>query len=142
MTRYPTNEEGIPTKGAKWTVAALKSIPKEWNGDMLSDGEGLRGEVRVNSDVIKINFKYQFRFNGKMYWHYCGSFPDIRLADIRNERDKAKKLVESGIDPRAEKKAKKIEAQAAVEEIIRADEQKRKRPSPSTIYIRYGLRTA
>lgn len=125
MTRYPTNEEGIPTKGLKWTVAALKAVPKEWDGDMLSDGDGLRGEVRVISDVIKINFKYQFRFNGKMFWHYCGTFPETTLAAIRAERDKARELVKDGTDPRAKKIADRIERQAAVEEIIRADEQKR-----------------
>jgi integrase len=125
MTRYPTDEKGLETKGSKWTVVALKAVTNEWKGDYLSDGEGLRGEVRVVSDAIKINFKYQFRFNGDMYWHYCGSFPDTRLADIRRERDNAKKLVESGVDPRASKKAKKIEAQDAVIETIRADELKR-----------------
>ena len=47
------------------------------------------------------------------------------MAAIREERDKARDLVKAGIDPRANKVAARIEAQAGVDETIRADEQKR-----------------
>lgn len=45
MTRYPSKG-----KGSKWTVNELRSIGREWKGDILSDGDGLFGEVRVNPD--------------------------------------------------------------------------------------------
>jgi integrase len=58
-------------------------------------------------------------------WHYCGAYPANDMTAIREERNKARDLVKAGIDPRANKKVVRIEAQAAIVEVIRADEQKR-----------------
>jgi integrase len=117
MTRHP--------KGKNWTIRELDTIPPEWSGDILSDGGGLRGEVRFTSKVT-INFKYQFRRKGKMHWYYCGTYPDTDLAAIRDERNRAKTLVKQGIDPRQAKKAETIKGQDAILETIRAEEQKLK----------------
>lgn len=120
MTRYPRAK-----KGGKWTVKELDAVKAEWKGDTLSDGGGLSGEVRVNSVTVSIVFRCAFKWQGKVCWHYCGAYPVTDMAAIRNERDKARDLIKAGIDPRANKVAVKIEAQAAVAEVIRADEQKR-----------------
>lgn len=121
MTRYPR-----AGKGSKWTVKELAAAKSEWKGDTLNDADGLSGEVRVASDgSVSIAFRYGFKWQGKKTWHYCGTFPARDMAGIREERDKARDLVKTGIDPRAKKVAAKIEAQAAVAEVIRADEQKR-----------------
>jgi len=120
MTRYPRAK-----KGGKWTVKELDAVKAEWKGDTLSDGGGLSGEVRVNSGTVSIVFRCAFKWQGKVCWHYCGVYPVTDMAAIRNERDKARNLIKTGIDPRANKVAVKIEAQAAVAEVIRADEQKR-----------------
>lgn len=119
MTRYPKSG-----KGSKWTIKELAAIKPEWKGDTLSDGEGLSGEVRVSGSV-SIHFRYAFKWADKVAWHYCGAYPANDMTTIREERDKARALVKSGIDPRANKKVVKIEAQAAIVEVIRADEQKR-----------------
>ncbi len=119
MTRYPKSG-----KGKKWTVKELQAITNGWAGDILSDGEGLRGEVR-GIDQVAINFKYQYQFEGRMAWHYCGTFPATDMAAIREERDKARDLVKRGLDPKVEKVVAKIEAQTAQSSIIRADELKR-----------------
>lgn len=121
MTRYPK-----AGKGSKWTIKELVAAKPEWKGDTLSDSDGLSGDVRVaSSGSVSISFRYGFKWQGKKAWHYCGSFPAIDLAEIRSERDKSRKLVKAGIDPRANKKSVRIEAQAAIEAIIKADEQKR-----------------
>jgi integrase len=120
MTRYPRGK-----KGSKWTVKELDAVKAEWKGDTLSDGGGLSGEVRVNSGTVSIVFRCAFKWQGKVCWHYCGVYPVTDMATIRNERDKARDLIKAGIDPRAKKVAVKIEAQAAVVEVIRADVQKR-----------------
>jgi hypothetical protein len=121
MTRYPKGG-----KGNKWTIKELIAAKPEWEGDTLSDADGLFGSLRVAKDgSIWIAFKYGFKWQGKKVWHYCGSFPATDLAEIRNERDKSRELVKAGVDPRAKKKSVKIEAQAAVEATIHADEQKR-----------------
>lgn len=121
MTRYPK-----AGKGSKWTIKELAAAKPEWKGDTLSDTDGLSGDVRVTSNGnVSIAFRYGFKWQGKKAWHYCGTYPISDLADIRNERDKSRSLVKAGIDPRANKKSVKIEAQAAIEETIKADEQKR-----------------
>ena len=119
MTRYPKSG-----KGSKWTIKELNAVKPEWKGDTLSDGEGLSGEVRFSGSV-SIHFRYAFKWADKVAWHYCGAYPANDMTTIREERDKARALVKAGIDPRANKKVVKIEAQAGVDETIRADEQKR-----------------
>jgi len=121
MTRYPK-----AGKGSKWTIKELAAVKPEWKGDTLSDTEGLSGDVRVASNgSVSIVFRYGFKWQGKKVWHYCGSYPASDLAEIRNERDKSRDLVKAGVDPRANKKSVRIEAQAAVEATIQADVQKR-----------------
>jgi integrase len=121
MTRYPK-----AGKGSKWTIKELAAIKPGWKGDTLSDTEGLSGDVRVASNgSVSIVFRYGFKWQGKKVWHYCGSYPISDLADIRNERDKSRELIKAGVDPRANKKSVRIEAQAAVEATIQADVLKR-----------------
>lgn len=119
MTRYPKSG-----KGSKWTIKELDAIKQEWKGDTLSDGDGLSGEVRT-SGAVSIHFRYAFKWEGKVAWHYCGSYPASDMTSIREERNIARDLVKAGIDPRAKKKVDKIEAQSAIEDVIRADEKKR-----------------
>lgn len=121
MTRYPK-----AGKGSKWTIKELAAAKPEWKGDTLSDTDGLSGEVRVAStENVSIAFRYGFKWQGKKAWHYCGTYPTKDMAAIRGERDKARDLVKAGIDPRANKIAAKIEAQASVDATIKADEQRR-----------------
>ena len=119
MTRYPKSG-----KGSKWTIKELAAISEVWKGDTLSDGEGLSGEVRF-SGTVSVHFRYAFKWADKVAWHYCGAYPSNDMASIRKERDKARELVKTGIDPRAKKIASRIEAQASIDATIKADEQKR-----------------
>lgn len=121
LTRYPKSG-----KAAKWTISELKAIPANWKGDTVSDGDGLSGEVRVSAEgTVSVRFKYAFRWNGKVAWFQCGTYPTNDMAHIREERDRARALVKGGVNPRADKKATKIEAQAAIDASIKAHEQKR-----------------
>jgi len=120
MTRYPRGK-----KGSKWTIKELDAIKAEWKGDTLNDGGGLSGDVRVNSENVSIVFRCAFKWQGKVTWHYCGTYPSRDMAAIREERDKARALVKSGIDPRANKIAARIDAQAEVDATIKADQLKR-----------------
>lgn len=120
MTRYPK-----AGKGQKWTARELAAIPTNWKGDTISDSAGLSGEVRVkNDDSTCIRFKYAFRWNGKVAWHQCGTYPATGIAEIRAERDRARQKVAEGINPTDEKKASRIEAQAAIEATIVEAERK------------------
>lgn len=94
-------------------------MPLAWRGDMLSDGDGLTGEVRVVGDqTISIHFKFAFKWNGKVAWYYCGTWPALSMEQIRRQRDEARDLVRSGVNPNDQKKAERIENQAAVEATI------------------------
>lgn len=120
-SRYPKSG-----KGTKWTAKELDNINPEWKGDTLNDSEGLSGEVRVTSNNdVSIRFKYAFRWNGKVEWFQCGTYPINTLSTIRENRDFARDHVKNGIHPKDKKIVDKIEAQAAVEEVIREEEQKR-----------------
>ena len=116
MTRYPK-----AGKGNRWTIKELNAVKTDWKGDVLNDGDGLFGEIRLHGYEVSIVFRYAFKWAGKLCWHYCGAYPSIDMAIIRQERDKARELVRSGIDPRIQKVADRIEAQAAVEAVIEAE---------------------
>jgi hypothetical protein len=77
------------------------------------------------SENVSIAFRYGCKWQGTKVWHYCGTYPTNDMTVIRDERNKARDLVKAGIDPRANKKVVKIDAQAAIVEAIRANEQKR-----------------
>lgn len=120
MNRYPS-----AGKGNNWTALELKSIPVEWKGDSISDGGGLTGEVRVNSsNSVTVPFRFAFKLNGKVCWHYCGIYPQDSMAKIRNVRDDARMSVKAGIDPRAKKLADKILAQNEIDATIAEEKQK------------------
>jgi integrase len=118
MTRFP--KKG---KGRRWTNLELKAITAEWQGDKLSDGDGLTGSVRVGADgAVSIRFEYIFKWNGRVKWHQCGTWPTKSLETIRENRDKARALVKEGINPTDHKKASHIEAQAKIEAVIKEAE--------------------
>jgi hypothetical protein len=50
-----------------------------------------------------------FRFGGKQHLMAFGVYPEISLADARQKREEARKLVAAGIDPREHKRAVKEE---------------------------------
>lgn len=121
MTRYPK-----AGKGRKWTIKELEAITSDWNRDTLSDGDGLSGQVRINSSgKLFILFKYAFKWEKKVNWFYCGVFPTKDLSEIRQLRDEARDLVKQGIDPRANKIASKIENRNAVAQVLQLEEQRK-----------------
>lgn len=114
MTRYPKSG-----RGKKWTVLELNTIPTDWAGDSINDSNGLVGDVRLTTtETISIRFKFAFRWQNKIVWHQCGSWPQVSLETARENRDKARQLVRSGVNPNDHKVAERIERQAKVEAAI------------------------
>lgn len=64
------------------------------------------------------------RWNGKVAWHQCGTFPDSGIASIRTVRDRARQKVAEGINPSDDKTANRIKEQAANKAIIAEAERK------------------
>ena len=116
-THYPRKG-----KGFQWATSELNTITEAWQGDYIADSEGLTGEVIATSSGISISFKYSYKqkINDKRVskLFYCGTYPSHKITNIRENRDKAKALIASGIDPKIHKVALKIEAQQKIDEAI------------------------
>ena len=110
VIRYP--KQG---KGSRWTELALKAIPVDWKGDTIVDGGGLTGGVRISGKgAVSVNFKYAYKWQGVRRNHYCGTWPDEGLAALRQERDRARELIATGVNPSDQRRAERIDAQAQV----------------------------
>ncbi|MDD4457465.1 MAG: integrase arm-type DNA-binding domain-containing protein, partial [Syntrophotalea acetylenica] len=76
----------------------------------LFDGDGLfllvvpTGKSRGGK-----RWRFKYRFNGKEKLLALGTYPEISLADARERRDDARRLIAKGIDPGEAKKAAKTE---------------------------------
>jgi integrase len=86
----------------------------------LSDAKGLH--LLVNPTGSKL-WRWQYRFAGKQKMLAFGGYPDISLKDARNKRDDARRVLDAGRDPSAERKQAKREvrmrAQNSFESVAR-----------------------
>ena len=84
-------------------IQVKSAKPKE--GDYkLSDGYGLYLLVTPTGGRL---WRLQYRFDGKQKLLSFGAYPAVSLADARQRRDNAKKLLANGIDPGETMKAQK-----------------------------------
>ncbi len=62
-------------------------------------------------------WRFKYRFRGREMQLAFGAFPDVSLADARDKRDAARKLVAAGVDPAEQRRAeRKAEEAKEVEE--------------------------
>lgn len=78
----------------------------------LADGGGLYLLVKPSGARL---WNQAYRFAGKQKKLSHGAYPLVSLADARQLRDDAKKLLASGVDPAANKKANKLAAAISAE---------------------------
>jgi integrase len=78
----------------------------------LSDGYGLY--LFVNTSGSKL-WRFDYTFNGKRRTLSVGGYPAVSLADARQRREDARRLLASGVDPSQDKKSKKAAAIANAE---------------------------
>ncbi|WP_300536352.1 Arm DNA-binding domain-containing protein [Sphingosinicella sp.] len=83
----------------------------------LTDSPGL--VLLVNPDGRKY-WRYNYRFDGKQKTMTLGVYPDISLAEAREKRDAARKLVVSGIDPMKQRKEAEREKRVREQETFKA----------------------
>jgi integrase len=121
MTRYPKSG-----RGRKWTVAELKAIGAPWRAESLADSDGLVGTVRIgDADAITVHWRYAFKRDGRVAWHYCGTWPLVSLESIRATRDAARDALKRGADPNEKRQADRIETRERVRATIAADQRQR-----------------
>lgn len=86
------------------TVAEVKQKRDLEKPLKLSDGHGLFLLVKPDN---KKYWRLAYRFNGKQKTLALGVYPDVSLADARESRDDARKLLAKDIDPGENRKATK-----------------------------------
>lgn len=72
-----------------------------------TDHRGLYLEVHPNGSKL---WRYKYRYMGKQKRLALGRYPDVGLADARRRRDNARRQLEAGSDPLAERKHEKLVA--------------------------------
>ncbi|EPC4489627.1 tyrosine-type recombinase/integrase [Serratia liquefaciens] len=97
----------IKVKSAKPTDKAYK----------LTDGGGMYLLVKPNGSKY---WRLKYRFVGKEKMLSIGVYPDVSLADARQKRDEARKVLAAGGDPGEVKKADKLAQKLSTENTFEA----------------------
>ncbi|AIA46434.1 tyrosine-type recombinase/integrase [Serratia marcescens] len=97
----------IKVKSAKPTEKAYK----------LTDGGGMYLLVKPNGSKY---WRLKYRFVGKEKMLSIGVYPDVSLADARQKRDDARKILAAGGDPGEVKKADKLAQKLSTENTFEA----------------------
>ncbi len=87
-------------------IRTTKSRDKQFK---LSDERGLYLLITPNGGKL---WRLKYRINGKEKVLSFGAYPDVSLADAREKRDQARKIIVSGADPGEIRKASKTESAA------------------------------
>ncbi|PHI30184.1 tyrosine-type recombinase/integrase [Budvicia aquatica] len=77
----------------------------------LTDGEGMHLLIHPNGSKY---WRLQYRFDGKQKMMALGVYPEIKLADARQRRDEARRLIANNIDPSEKKKVDKQVRQSSI----------------------------
>jgi len=86
------------------TDTAIRKLKPETKTQRLFDGGGLYLEVTPAGGRL---WRQKYRFGGKEKRLAHGVYPDVSLAEARERRDAARKLLATGVDPGEHKKAAK-----------------------------------
>jgi integrase len=86
--------------------AITKARPKE-KPYKLSDGAGLHLLIESNGSKL---WRFRYRFAGRENMLTFGAYPIVSLAEAREKRDEARRLLVAGTDPSAKRKQEKTGA--------------------------------
>lgn len=86
------------------TDTAIRKAKPGDKPQKLSDGAGMYLLLNPNGSRW---WRLDYRHNGKRKTLSLGTYPDTGLADARDKRDAARKLLAAGIDPSEQRKAEK-----------------------------------
>ena len=84
---------------------ALKKAKPQEKPYKLTDEKGLYILVQPTGGKL---WRMNYRHEGKQKTLYIGSYPDISIANAREKRDEARKLLADGVDPAAAKQSDKL----------------------------------
>jgi len=86
------------------TAIEIKVAKKKEKPYKLTDGQGLYLQVTTSGGKL---WRFKYRFDDKEKLLAFGTYPEISLAEAREKREAARKLVANGIDPGEIRKAEK-----------------------------------
>ena len=86
------------------TDTKLKALRPRAKLYRVADGDGLCVEIPPTGSRL---WRFRYRYNGKARMLGLGEWPAVTLADARERREAARKLLAQGINPSAERKAAK-----------------------------------
>ena len=86
------------------TDAAIRKAGAKQTAYRLTDGGGLYLQVTPAGGKL---WRRKYRFDGREKLMAFGKYPEVSLAQARERHAEARKLLASGIDPMAERKAEK-----------------------------------
>ena len=86
------------------TELKIKSSKSDTKAYKLADEKGMYLLIQPSGGKL---WRLDYRFDGKRKTLALGGYPDVTLAEARDRRDQARKLLAGGSDPGAVKKAQK-----------------------------------
>jgi len=98
------------------TDAAIRKAKPTTKPRKLFDERGLFLFVPLTGGKL---WRLKYRFAGKEKLLALGSYPEVSLADARERRDAARKLVAAGVDPSEQRRAEKEASGASFEQVAR-----------------------
>ncbi len=93
------------------TVTATNNAKPKDKPYKLADEKGLYLFVQASGGKL---WRFDYRFDGKRKTLALGAYPDVSLAEARNKRDDARKLLANDTDPSETKKAAKASKNGAL----------------------------
>ncbi len=98
------------------TTKELEALRAADDGRSLTDGGSLRGTVRAKIDGdVSVNFRWYFKFGGKLNTIRIGTWPAMSLAEVRKLRNELRATVDKGINPLQQREAQRQADQAQAE---------------------------
>lgn len=99
---------------ASITVKSLEALRSSDHGKRLPDGDCMFGKVRAtkdDKDPVSVDFQWRYKINGKTRQLRIGSWPKLKLKELRNIRDMYAAEVKSGTDPIERKAIDKLKTE-------------------------------
>ncbi len=96
----------------KLTDTGLKKAKSRDEAYSMSDGGGLYLWISPSGGKL---WRWAYRFENKRKLMALGKYPDVSLAQAREQHSEARKLLATGIDPMAQRKSEKTAEKAAIE---------------------------
>lgn len=96
----------MPIKTSPLTDVRCRSVkPAEGRSQKLFDGGGLFLEVKESGSKL---WRLKYRYLGKEKLLALGAYPTVCLADAREQRDAARRLLTKGVDPSLQRHADRV----------------------------------